>query len=230
MLPLPADRRIPPAPTAEVLPALRVLASTANDEAAWRDATAAILKLGVPALEPLQTFAGTLPVGDAGRGRLDALGKTLACIVTDTAMDGQPPTDDAERRRVQGWLDGFQGKPLTSAGLVACALDAAGKLPTGADEMTLRATRGDDLGGVRVVVTLHAPGTHKRHQADGYVGTAQEVFVDGACVLNVSGAHMPRYAIDAKTYADFAGKADAALATEADQPFVISIATGKWPP
>lgn len=139
------------APNAVVLPLVNTIV-TAGSEDDRRVATAALEALGVGAV-PVLIEAADGETDVERKQALSALASRQASIVTEIMFtDRSAPADKALRALV----DGMRGKPFDGPAYVALILHVTQEKSAGMEGVRVRASRDDDLRGVKLEVTVIA--------------------------------------------------------------------------
>ena len=171
-------------------------------------------------------FAATLPEGSAGRGRVEALGRSLADVVVAVDAGAAALPDPEERRAVEARLAAeFAGNPLTASAMVGWVVEVTGNLPRGVEGVRVAASRDEGLDGVRLAVTWLT--AKVQTTAAGLMASEELVTVGNDCTYRSQGGWEKQHATEPETFRDFEGKVKEVLGSEADRAFGVEVSLGE---
>jgi hypothetical protein len=151
-IPVPAPRRVRPAPEAKVQPLVKAVLD-AKTAAVRQQALKAIEGLGLPALPAVRKLLGSLKKDHPAHAEVQSLAARLAFIVRE-ARFGADSVKPNEVLRQQ--IAGLQGKPITKGSFMDLLQGTASALPDGVRGVKIALERIPDDSGVYLVVTLIA--------------------------------------------------------------------------
>ncbi|WP_020472645.1 hypothetical protein [Zavarzinella formosa] len=151
-VPVPAPRRITPAPEARLEPLLKAMLA-AKTPAEQKQASSALAEIGLPALPAVRKLLASLKPDHPAHAEVKSLAVRLSLIVAEVrfASDSAKP-NEATRARVEA----FQGKTLTEGTVMDLLKETARSLPEGSRGLKITLERIPDDSGVLLVVTLIA--------------------------------------------------------------------------
>jgi hypothetical protein len=149
---VPPVRRLYRAPQEQIGPLLDAMLD-ANTEFERKKATAAIEKLGLPALPAVRKRLTSLKPDHRAHADLQGLTRRLGLIVAETrfSSDSAQPTDGLRQT-----MDDLKGKVITEAGFLDLLKGTAASLPGGARGVKIVMERIPDDSGVCLVLSLIA--------------------------------------------------------------------------